>query len=57
MPKPSKQKRTGKAVAKKKNGYKKAKKAAGKLGGMSGSAVSSIDKRRKALQKALKELG
>jgi hypothetical protein len=57
MPKPSKMKRTGKAVAKKKNGYKKAKTAASKFGGGLGKNVGSISKRRKALQKALKELG
>lgn len=55
MPKPSKQKRTGKAIAKpKKNSYEKAKKAASKLGGASGKAVSAITKARKARRKALK---
>ena len=59
MKKPSSQKRTGKAVARpnKKNGYKKAKKAASKLGGASGSAAKAITKNRTARQKALKELG
>jgi hypothetical protein len=52
--KPSAMKRTGKAVAKKKNGYAKATRAASKLGGQSGKAVSAIQKRRAATKRALK---
>lgn len=56
MPKkPSQMKKTAKAV--KKNGYSKAKKAASKLGGATGSAAKAISKNVAARRKALKELG